>query len=771
MLDLLPLNGAARERLTQRDFPTTLSDRRLGLSDDPVVAQLVHRALSYAVMDPIDRSGMAIVRNLGRVLRYYAVVQLDDESAPPFAQLAETPLSGASQARNLLGIGFDDEHEAWMLIKDAKTEDQRTCSIELLSLYVPAPLWRVFEHIILEGREAYRERMTAVLSKVAALSPERSNHKRSDDALLSPGWINSLRARAANMVGLLFDLSADPRFAEVLCAGGWNTRKVSGGELGGDKRAVTRGANADSGNVTDTAAPPLRLVRLRFAELDYAAEKALGREPGDDEVKLINKLPEAKLLTSTLEKLLRDRLLVLWLPRFAQRAGALPYLSEVCLDFKHTFLDGEVGPGVLVFDPKTPNSAHWRWRPFEPELVPYIKAYLAIKRRRAELLDEQTADHIAVPDDARRLINRSKRGVVETTSPALFRVPRTLRPLSPVGLNKLCTARGGQIRPLIPRPDGSLRGFNPHSFRHLYRGLVSSEAAKRLYDMHGQDAERRDVCGRMGLDHGLTGLDALYKDDNSDLGREQGTRLGGRSVFEQLLTPLGLRTHRDGETYRRVLTARDSAEQELRRIEEDFERHSERIEREGRDVPASAIVPLLRRQAQTARLARELAEHERTIMGIEGGHEDYLVTVADHIPHSEIPRVDLVHIKREHRQAVPQGRVRSLRQDHNWYTAEQLVELKFAASATVRGWMKNAVEGQPVPRKAPWDTSDNPVFVFTGDSRRRAVYAEAVRFLTQEQRDMGAAMLADERPEGWEHLQKMVPDPRPSAHRSHLRAA
>ena len=582
--------------------------------------------------------------------------------------------------------------------------------------------------------------------------------------------MDSLRARAVHMVRLLFDLSADPRFAEVLGVGGWNTRKVSSRDVGGEKRAVTRGADAKAGNVTDTAAPPLRLVRLRFVEIDSTVAKTLGREPGDDEVQLINELPDAKL-TSKLEQLLRNRLLVLWLPRFAQRAGALPYLSEACLDFKHTFLDGEVGPGVLVFDPKTPTGAHWRWRPFEYELVPYIEAYLAIKRRRTPA--NWTRDRIAVPDDARRLINRGKKVGVEVFSPALFRVPLTLNTLSPEGLTALCTgkvSKAGNRLPLVPRPDNPLWGFNPHSFRHLYRGLVSGDAAKRFFEMHGCDSGRRDVLGRMGLDHDLAGLDALYNDDNCDLGREKGNRLGGRCVFEQLMTPLGLRTHRDGETYRKVLKARDSTDMELRRTQEDFERHAERIERSGKDVPASAIVPLFRRQAQTARLARELADHERTIMGIESGHEDYLVAVADHIPHSELPRVDLVQIKREHRQGVPQGRVRSLRQDHNWYTAEQLVELRFAKSATVRGWMKNAVEAKPVPRKAPWDTDDNPVFVFIGDSRRRAIYADALRFQTQEQRDMGAAMLADEPPEGWEHLQKMVPDPRPSA-RQQLRAA
>lgn len=137
MLDLLPLDREARKRLSERGFPTTLTDPRLGLSDNQVVAELVHRTLSYAVMDPIDRRGKVVVRNVGALLRHYAAVQVDDESAPPFPELAETALASARQTRTLLGIDFDDEHEAWELIKTSKSAEQGTCSVELLSLMRP----------------------------------------------------------------------------------------------------------------------------------------------------------------------------------------------------------------------------------------------------------------------------------------------------------------------------------------------------------------------------------------------------------------------------------------------------------------------------------------------------------------------------------------------------------------------------------------------------------------------------------------------------------
>ena len=71
---------------------------------------------------------------------------------------------------------------------------------------------------------------------------------------------------------------------------------------------------------------------------------------------------------------------------------------------------------------------------------------------------------------------------------------------------------------------GRRYGYNPHAFRHLRRGLASNDASKRYCDSHGIDSERRDIMGRMALDHDLDGLDALYTDDDSDAGRERGNR-------------------------------------------------------------------------------------------------------------------------------------------------------------------------------------------------------------------------------------------------------
>ena len=781
----------AEQRLKERNFPKTLDDPRvpvgqplgLRLSGDPLLDELVHHVISSAVMDPVDRRGSQVVRSFGHMLQLYATVPEDDA---PFPELATVALTSASVARKLLDITFDDERDAWVLER-TEAADARVLPIvmvEPLCAYAPAPLWRVVERIIRDGREVFVKRMTAALCKESTRALKQPNRKRRDggNGSVSPASVGNPRRRAAYLGTMLFELSANGRFADRLTEGGWNVRPVTAGDLGDtEKRAVTRGASETQLSVTDTAAPALRLVRLAFAGFDTQVKQDIDWEPGDDEVKLINALPEKKV-TSKLEGLLRDRLLVLWLPRFAPRAGAFPYLSEACVQCKHQFLDGEIGPGVLVFDPKTRTSAVWRWRPFEDELIPLIKAYLAIKRRRpAHIItktwktvpaDVDTMDLLQVPDSAQELLRAGKHkySVVEQ-SPALFRSPLSLRALTPDALNSLCGGGYGR-RPLVPRPDDPRYGFNPHALaRHLHRGLVSSDAALRYCERHGLDPAHRDIWGEMDMDHELAGLDHLYKDDNSNLGRERGTRQGGRVVCEQLTTDVGLRTHRDDETYVKALQARDTTEEELRRIEDDFERQAERIERDGTDVPVKTVVRLLRLGAQSTRFARDLTEINSTIIGIEAGHDDFLVTVADHIPSNEVPRVDLAKIKREHRKGVPQGRVRALREDHIWYTAEDLVEIGVGKSATVRGWMKNAVEGKPVPPKAPWDPSDNPVFYFPGDRRRRALYAPAAGFATQEQRDMGAAILARERREGWEHLPKMVPDPRPSASQRRLRAA
>lgn len=743
------LTAEAQSRLTACDYPVALDDSRLGLSGDTEVADIVHRTLSSALLHPIDRRGTSTARRLSYLLLLYGTGNESDPLAP-FPDLGRVPLTTADRARRLLGITFDDERERWERLIDA---GHPVWPVEQLCAYVPTPLWRVVERIVIDGRQGYAARVRMVLEAEATRSPMRPSHKRHDGGrgTVSPAWMKSLRFQATNLARPLHDLASLEPFATVLSAGGWDKgNPLRSSDFGGSRRAVTRGATAKTSVVTDTSAPPLRLVRLRFAEVDEQIRQRLDRNPGDDEVSLIQDLPESQL-TRSLEQLLRDRLLLLWLPRFAQRAGAFPYLSEACIDVRHTFVDHEVGPGVLVFDPKTPTSARWRWRPFEAELVPLIAAYQAIKRRRTPIgmfVDDRSSDGrnrpdvIDVPEDARAKLRAPFQDIHR--APALFRTTMSLKPVTPSELQRICTGVPSKRQPpLVPRPDRPQHGYNPHALaRHLHRTLVSSDAALRWCDLHGHDASRRDVWGRMSLDHDLEGLDALYRDDDSDLGREMGTRLGGRVVWEQLTTDLGLRTHRDGETYRKALKARDHLSQDLRDIEDQAEAATT-------DLPAKTVVTLLRR-------ARELTDMDRTIMAIETGHEDYLVRVPDEVPPEDVPRVDLAQIKREHAAGVPRGRVQALRSRRNFYTVQDLVELAFGGRSTVSGWLKAAVNGRPLPRNAPF-AADAVVEL---QQTRRVVYAAAVSFATKEQADLGAAILSRDNPPGWEHLPSTIPDPR-----------
>jgi hypothetical protein len=74
--------------------------------------------------------------------------------------------------------------------------------------------------------------------------------------------------------------------------------------------------------------------------------------------------------------------------------------------------------------------------------------------------------------------------------------------------------------------------------------------------------------------------------------------------------------------------------------------------------------------------------------------------------------------------------------------------------------MQNAVEGRPVPRKAPWAPESLAVFAFSGN--RRAAYAPWLR-LTPEQLDRCAALIAVDPPDGWNHLPLFVPEPMSAA--------
>jgi hypothetical protein len=193
--------------------------------------------------------------------------------------------------------------------------------------------------------------MRAAISKFGS-TPVAPNTKRPNGGPKSRSWVSNHRKAAVALVAPLFELAKTPRFRGLLA--GWNGQPIKAEALRPPKVLRSEGVIDDEG-VVDTSAPPLRLVRLRLEEFDSAIKNMLGYRDGDDEVELIRRLPDSAL-TESLERLLRDRVLLTWLPLVGPRAGAFEFLSESCLDFDHRFLDSEVGPAVYVYDPKTATS-------------------------------------------------------------------------------------------------------------------------------------------------------------------------------------------------------------------------------------------------------------------------------------------------------------------------------------------------------------------------------------------------------------------------------
>jgi hypothetical protein len=118
--------------------------------------------------------------------------------------------------------------------------------------------------------------------------------------------------------------------------------------------------------------------------------------------------------------------------------------------------------------------------------------------------------------------------------------------------------------------------------------------------------------------------------------------------------------------------------------------------------------------------------------------------------------------------------VRRLHRRRNCVTPEEFARLLGKGASSVRRWVSDAVADKPLPRqKTPvWDSAAPPIVVF--NERKRAIYVEGINpevLDSREKREMLAETLASDPPEGWGHLDMMVPDPRTAPIRFALRDA
>jgi hypothetical protein len=606
--------------------------------------------------------------------------------------------------------------------------------MDLLAAVYPPAVWRALAGLIADGPGVCSQRIDRVLHLVA-LRPAAAHAGGGDGALVSRKTLQNYAWPLSWTMRTLVDLHQHGFPCEALA--GWMSRPV------------VRVPPAPLAN-TDRSAPPRRLIRLLWQQLDSEIKQRLGAHSDEDELDVVRSCSVHRLRGGGIWGRMRLRALFALTCCLGGRSGAVCELRRRHLLADHVAPDGSCGPAIALRPGKTYAAQEIHYKPIPGPLRDVIEVFaIATDRILTETPDYTAAGRITrppAPDDL-ALFPKSLREPGRALSQPGFYVQLT-------GYAARPQAGRGERAPLLPRRDG--RGFSPHTLRGAAMQMIKHAALSHPPEQHpGLDGD--DLIEAL-VDHEVPGDRHGYLDKNTLRGRELLSAIATTLAWDTLTTEAGARRVRDGTRYRTYLGRHSVLQSELDRLQREISQLlSEPPQRS--EQAARILFELRGLDEERDQVKTRLHAVEQQLERLRHDAATRIAT-PDDIPDDELTD-QFGQIDRELHARPGQAATESLPapvRAQPWVTISEAAEILEISYPQMARW----ANGQHLPYAAgdprnPWQPDRAPVDRSLGPRRRRIAVAHInpafLRTATQQHR---LAHILATWPAGWTNRQCMA---------------
>lgn len=654
--------------------PTTAiaSVTRLDLGLGPELLHAVASALSRTVLKTRSKD-LPRVYDLARALSLYG--QTSVANSPCLGESASA--SEASTRMKRMETTAKQLQTVWRAERDEHGFNATLDATTLLGLFDP-PFWRLAASFIQDGPGLAAERTEKMLRDLAQQQVEPTR-ARPEGGVTSRSYLDNL----AGAVGAFMDALVELRVrghasCDVLAT--W----------GGRPRISVPDAPRD---VTDTTAPPLRLVRLAWAKLDAEIEATFGA-PLDQQLVLVPTLNTTQQ-TRLFQRLRNRAAFALLVCTGSRRTAMCEVTVGDCVMRRRS--DGSIGRSVGLTPRKTLSENEVRHKPLPDGLATCIDVYLAFLELRLGRPQ---------PPDAPLLI------------PSLTRPDKAWAPSS-MGqwLSGKDSAGSTRKRAFLPK-SGEYYGYTPHTLRSACTQAIRNHESEVWLEQRRlpSDTVYRVAIAEALTDHETMSMDRFgYGGTKKNSDREKLAAIGIEMMWDLLTTDAGARKVYNVADFRSALHKRRALEgerQELRR---------QRLALSARPDGGADLLALF---LEAQRLASEKDEvddalhHLRDEIEAIRNNRTRLVCVPDEL---EVPPVvDLDAVEREILGGVVSHERHVLRPVRTWLFGAELADCLGRGPATVRRWMDGKLPTRAQDR--PWATAEEAPIDSSLSEKRRRIY-------------------------------------------------
>ena len=658
----------------------TLDGLPVGIS--PQQAHVVASALSRHLCKT-KSSAFSHGYDLQRALLGYANTDLPGS---PALQITCATRDPATSLRRV-GISVSDVKRAWQQQVDL---DQAAAVLPgqlLLAIFDP-PLWEAAWTLIADGPGVAVQRVEKFLRMEAerTIAPNRS---RPEGGLISKAHLSTLSGALKRFMSVVVDLSARGHASGTLAS--WT--------------AVPRIEVPDAPSaVTDRTAPPLTLLRTRWATLEAEIEELFGAPPADHLalVPTLNSRQQTRLFHR-----LRDSVAFGLLICFGPRRAAESRLLVADYQRDRKLADGTHGPAIVVTPLKGWAETDRSPKPIPQGLADLIDVYLAFLELRLGRPQ---------PPDAPLLI------------PALTR-PDSHWSLSAMSqwMSGKKTEGSTSKKAFLPRLASAhpqhdpYDGYGLHTIRDAVTQTIRGDIGKKWLIAHGlqSDAVFRVSISEATTEHMNFTFDAYgYAGAKKPQYRELLSGYGSHIMWSAVTTRSGARLMPDVARFTAVLHKRTGLEGELERLRQE-ERRASSNEPSTVTGATALLLALHRLNARKDVIADELRAVERELHALRHDRSEWVV-VPDEV--EKVPVINLDGVEREFFEGVSPLRREALRPVRPWLTVSELAWCSDNPTSTVRRWFSGRL---PKSEKDwPWSPEDPPIDSSLGPKQRRALLAK-----------------------------------------------
>ena len=661
-------------------FPSVVVDVQ------PAVGSVLHlcaAVFSWWVGEHAAKSGGDIYLLQASLVRYAQAAG---------SELDGRPLANARTVLHQRGLTRESVRAQW---REARAEHgyRATLDMGLLIDLFPPRAWRALAVLIADGPAVASERIDMLLHEVA-IRPA-APHAGGDGARVSRRSIENYAWPMSSLMRTLVDLYQHGFPCAVLQR--WQ------------HAPTVRLPLAPSAN-TDRSAPPWRLVRLAWQQVDRDAKSRLGARSTQEELEIVTTCSVHRLRAG-LWLQLRWRALFGLICTLGSRSGAVCELRREDLRPRHRGPDGRSGPTIALRPGKTFDQREIHYKPIPAELYTMIEVFgIATDRILAEIpkYNRGRAPASDRPANSPMFPRSLRRPDLALTQAAFYVQLRGYEANRSLGRN--------ERPPVLAGSDG--HRYSPHSLRGAAMQAITLAAVTHL-PAHHPNLQARDIVEAL-VDHEVATDRLCYFDKNTLRGREILSRIASELAWRMLTTDEGARKVRDADGYRDSLRQRQILDAELKRLDREIkivlDEHPRRP-----DHATKMLFELHALEERRNQVRIRLIKAEQRIERLRDDPTTH-IPVPDDIPDDELTDgFDQIEREIEGRTAGGiEPRFPDPVRRPAWITIREAAEILDISYPQAARW----VNGQHLPFPAgdprnPWQPGQPPVDITRGPRRRR----------------------------------------------------